>query len=277
MIQFRSALALGLLVAGGAMAQEARTHFTYDNGEFFFMRTEAGAGKVVKGSPYSAQAVTTSTQTLPDGNHIQRTMSSTIARDSEGRTRREQTVSNIGALSASGTSAKSVMIHDPVAGTTAVLDASNHAAHVNHLEQRNFTFTRGDNGSAQGGHVQPRMRPGQDANLKTEDLGTQVMEGLSVQGKRITHTIPAGQVGNERAISSVTETWYSQDLQAVVMSKSSDPRNGDTSYKLTNISRAEPDAALFQVPGDYTVTDNTKTGPGPHMMRRGGPAAAPKQ
>jgi hypothetical protein len=276
MIQFQSAIALGLLVAGGAMAQEARTNFTYDNGQFFFMRTEGGAGRVVKGAPYSAQAVTTSTQTLPDGNHIQRNITASIVRDSEGRTRREQTVNTIGALSASGATAKSVMIHDPVAGTTAVLDANKHVAHVNHMEH-NFTFTRSENGAVQGAHAEPRMRHDQDANLKTEDLGTQVMEGLSVQGKRVTHTIPAGQVGNERAISSVTETWYSQDLQAVVMSKTSDPRNGETSYKLTNINRAEPDAALFQVPADYTVTDNAKTGPGPHMMRRGGPAAAPKQ
>jgi hypothetical protein len=273
MIQFRSALALGLLLGVGAMAQEARTH-VFNGGEFFYLQTEAGAGRVVKGSPYSAQGVTQSTQTLPDGNHIQRTITSSIARDSEGRTRREQTVNTIGALSASGAAAKSVMIHDPVAGTTSMLEASSHVAHVNHETQRNFTYGASASGT-QSAQAQPRMRrQGQDANVKTEDLGTQVMEGLSVQGQRMTHTIPAGQVGNERAIETVTETWYSQDLHAVVMSKSSDPRSGDSSYKLTNISRAEPDAALFQVPADYTVTDNAKTGP--HMMRRGAPAA-PKQ
>ena len=46
-------------------------------------------GKVVKGAPYSAQAVTETTQVLPDGNRINRKNVSTIARDSEGRTRRE--------------------------------------------------------------------------------------------------------------------------------------------------------------------------------------------
>ena len=91
------------------------------------------------------------------------------------------------------------------------------------------------------------------SNLKTDDLGTQVIDGLAVQGKRITRTIPAAQAGSERDIEVVTETWTSPELQMVVMSKTSDPRFGDSIYKLTNISRAEPDPALFTVPSDYQV------------------------
>ncbi len=44
-------------------------------------------------------------------------------------------------------------------------------------------------------------------------------------------------------------------LKLLVMSKSSDPRMGETTYKLTNLSRAEPDPALFQIPADYTVKE----------------------
>jgi hypothetical protein len=108
------------------------------------------------------------------------------------------------------------------------------------------------------------------AALKTEDLGTQTIQNVSAQGKRVTRVIPAGREGNEKEIDVVTETWYSPDLQVVVMSKTSDPRFGDSVYQLNSITRAEPDPALFAVPSDYTV----KAGhPGDRSMMRRGPAA----
>lgn len=54
------------------------------------------------------------------------------------------------------------------------------------------------------------------------------------------------------------------DLQTVVMSKGSylrtDPQMGDTTYRLTNIQRAEPAQSLF-VPLGYRVRDEQQTGP----------------
>src|SRR6266550_1451990 len=104
-----------------------------------------------------------------------------------------------------------------------------------------------------------------DGNLKKEDLGTQTIAGVSAQGTRITHTVPAGQIGNEKAITIVSEHWYSNDLQTVVMSKRSDPRFGDTTYTLTNIQRSAPAATRFAVPSDYQVTQG---GPGRHGTRK---------
>ncbi|HMD48355.1 MAG TPA: hypothetical protein VKG79_04625, partial [Bryobacteraceae bacterium] len=98
------------------------------------------------------------------------------------------------------------------------------------------------------------------------DLGTQVIQGVNATGKRITRTVAAGVEGNDRAIQVVTETWYSPDLQVVVMSKTSDPRFGESTYQLTNITRAEPDPTMFTVPSGYTVVQG---GPG-----RRGPQAA---
>jgi hypothetical protein len=111
-----------------------------------------------------------------------------------------------------------------------------------------------------------------DGSLKKEDLGTQIVAGVSAQGTRVTHTIPPGQIGNEKAITIVSEHWYSNELQMVVMSKRSDPRFGDTVYTVTNIQRSEPAASLFTVPSDYTVTASKN-----RMFRRfnGGPDAAP--
>jgi hypothetical protein len=89
--------------------------------------------------------------------------------------------------------------------------------------------------------------------VKHEDLGTQTIEGVSAQGKRETVTIPAGQIGNERPIEIVTETWFSPELHTMVLRKHSDPRLGDSTYRLTDIKRNEPDAALFQPPAGAKV------------------------
>jgi hypothetical protein len=205
----------------------------------------------VSGAPYSAQAVTQFTQTLSNGDHIQRTTTASIARDGQGRTRTDRSLATVGALSASpGGHARAVIIHDPVAGMSYALDPASRTARSTPIPA-----ARSANANA---------RPARDlAAAKTEDLGTQVIQGVSAQGKRVTRVIPAGKEGNEKEIDIVTETWYSPDLQVVVMSKTSDPRFGESVYQLNAISRAEPDAALFAVPSDYTVKEGRPLMRGP--------------
>src|SRR2546428_6831103 len=76
---------------------------------------------------------------------------------------------------------------------------------------------------------------------KTESLGTQTIEGVTAEGARSTLTIPAGEIGNTLPIEIVDETWYSPELQINMMTKHRDPRSGETTYRLTNLSRSEPD------------------------------------
>ena len=75
---------------------------------------------------------------------------------------------------------------------------------------------------------------------------------------RTTRTISAGEIGNEKPIEIVTEVWTSPDLKTIVMSKRSDPRSGEQTFRLTNISRAEPDPALFTVPADFKTIEAGK-------------------
>ncbi len=91
---------------------------------------------------------------------------------------------------------------------------------------------------------------------KVENLGPSTIEGVQAEGTRTTVTIPAGQIGNERDINIVSERWYSPELQVVLLSKHSDPRMGESVYKLTNINRSEPLPSMFQVPPDYSVVDS---------------------
>lgn len=91
------------------------------------------------------------------------------------------------------------------------------------------------------------------STAKSEQLGTRVIEGIVAEGKRSTTTIPAGQLGNKLPIEIVSESWYAPDLKIMVLTKHSDPRKGETVYRLTNIHRTEPPPALFQVPEGYTL------------------------
>jgi membrane-associated protease RseP (regulator of RpoE activity) len=99
-----------------------------------------------------------------------------------------------------------------------------------------------------------QVPPVDRSTTRTEDLGTMTLEGILAEGKRSTMTIPAGQVGNKQPMEVVSETWYSPDLQTMILIKHSDPRTGNTVYRLTNINRTEPLPSLFQVPSDYSVT-----------------------
>ncbi|HTP69752.1 MAG TPA: hypothetical protein VMJ35_12675 [Dongiaceae bacterium] len=229
---------------------------------------EMHPGKVVSGAPYSATAITETTQKLADGNTIDRKVQSTIYRDSQGRTRRETTFTGAGPLSTSGQPKSIVMIHDPVASTAYVLHPDTKDA------EQLPTHPKGakKSGNVQGkfeAHLQEEVANG---TLKKEDLGTQSINGIQAQGTRYTRTIPAGQVGNANPISIVNEQWYSSDLQVIVKSTRTDPRFGQTTYALTNIQRNEPAASLFAVPSDYNVTQ-AKMRPRMHRGGPGGPGA----
>ncbi|HVW07734.1 MAG TPA: hypothetical protein VHC90_04090 [Bryobacteraceae bacterium] len=90
-------------------------------------------------------------------------------------------------------------------------------------------------------------------NGSVESLAPQMINGILSQGTRTTETIPIGKIGNDRPINVVSERWYSNDLQMLIRSTSSDPRFGDSTYQLTNIVQTSPDPSLFQIPGDYTI------------------------
>jgi hypothetical protein len=88
-----------------------------------------------------------------------------------------------------------------------------------------------------------------------EPLGKQMIEGVNAEGTRNVTTLDTGAIGNDRPIQITAESWYSADLQMVVMSKHSDPRTGDESFRLTNINRSEPAAYLFQAPAGYQINE----------------------
>jgi hypothetical protein len=267
------------LLAGTALAgdgEDRNATFTMPvpppgAGEGFMIHhaLEGFEAKVVKGAPYSAESVTEMTQTLADGNKITRTSRGSVARDGEGRTRREQMLGALGPLMAEK-APRAAFINDPVSGVHYVLEPDEKIArkmpappmlrgggepgprHVMRFEKR-VVVNGAEVESVEEEHAASAHPEGDKP--KSESLGEKTIEGVSVEGTRTVVTIPAGKIGNERPLEIVSERWYSAQLQAVVMSSHKDPRYGETVFRLTNISRDEPDASLFTVPADYTVKE----------------------
>ena len=290
-------MAVNVLFCAGAFAQNVPPSDAGPNALFYqsavvspgggmgggqvFLSTELpGSEKVIAGAPYTATVSTEMTQVLGDGNRIDNKTTASLARDSQGRTRREETMGMVGPWQVNGP--KLVFINDPTSQTNYVLDSNKQTAMV--LKHVGLNVTGGPmsastsiSASAEGGFkmvVQGRGPGGDQLQLdeaKTESLGTQVMEGVAVEGKRVTRTIPAGQIGNAQPIEIISEVWTSPDLQVIVMSKHSDPRFGETTYQLSGIQRVEPDHSLFEIPSGYAV----KNMPAPMGLHTSGPEGEP--
>lgn len=227
--------------------------------------------KSVKGAPYSAEIVTDMNQTLADGNRISRRTTGRVYRDGEGRIRREEDRQN-------GTVAISIV--DGVAGVSYRLEPETRVAwktssaaataimkeleEKRRVEQRKMEAERAAAGAPAGGEVRARTTappppppppPGEGDIRNAGPLERKTMEGIVVEGRKNTSTIPAGQIGNEQPITITSEEWRSPDLNVLVMTHHTDPRMGESSYRLTNIVRGEPDPSLFQVPVGYTIKE----------------------
>jgi len=243
--------------------------------EFFFktIGPDGPGGATVTGKPLSATETHHSLQVLGDGTRIENTDTDTFYRDDQGRTRVEHGPSG----------ANTVVIHDPVAGYTVILDPAQKTAHKlgsgakfvsgsgalpplpppppdaalhagmgTHMA---MVTADGVTTMAGAGPITIRRSEIHTSDPVTEDLGTDTINGVLARGTRSTVTIPAGQIGNDRPIQIVNERWESSDLQMLVKSSNNDPRFGQTTYELSNINRAAPPATLFQIPPDYTVDE----------------------
>jgi len=234
----------------------------HHGGAMEFGRFEMGFDrKTVTGAPYSAQVSVQTSNTLGDGTHVTRQSTGAVSRDSQGRVRREMSLPALAALTASGQAPHAVTLRDPVAGYSYVLRGETKVAVRMPLQagrgrngkNANSDAASGPEADETAGPGPKGSRPG--AQVTRVSLGTQMIEGVQAEGTRITRTIAAGAIGNDKAIQVVVERWYSSDLQTVVLMKRSDPWMGQITYQLTNITRTEPAASLFVVPSDYTVRD----------------------
>ena len=211
-------------------------------------------GKVVTGAPYCGQVTEEFSQTLADGNQIHRSTTSTVCRDSQGRTNSQV---NLPAVVAGSGNSPRIVIRDPVAGVDYMLDT----AHKTYLK---ITHPVRKPPAGNGGNAS-FFQGGNRNTGTTTDLGFQTIAGLSCRGTRFTRTIPAhSNLGNEQPLQVTTDRWYSPDLSIDIQTQTTDPSHGNTTMTVSNINRNEPDASLFQVPPGYTLQQG---GPGGFARR----------
>lgn len=262
-----------------------------------FIGGMVGGPSTATGHPYSAQQQTEHVQTLADGTKITQPPQIVVYyRDSLGRTRTERHMQGVPGLPSPAPPPVFIDINDPVAGYRYNLEPNSHVAHrvpfgpvrpngasgnvarivgnvppppppppptvVSGLSTSGALYTSAGRplqtgNSAPGGASVPRPE------ISREKLGTQIIEGVQAEGTKMTTTYPVGFFGNDRPITTVSETWFSRDLGLTVLTKTSDPRSGETTMRLTNIVQAEPDASLFQIPADYQVEDSSSPGSQP--------------
>jgi hypothetical protein len=235
-------------------------------GNVFFNTRVPLEAKAVKDAPYSAEIVNDHVQLLADGNRIVEHSTGRVYRDKDGRVRREEDRAGGGVL---------VSIVDPVAAVSYSLDPQNRVAwktqtpsllanvaaakaqldaKVRRMRESGepaepLSFEVAD------GRVEIRRRSSASEQRSDEQLTPRTIEGVVAQGHRTTTTIAAGTIGNDLPIVVTSEEWTSPDLQALVFTERKDPRSGDSTYRLLNIQRADPDPSLFQVPADYTMKE----------------------
>ncbi|HTW59799.1 MAG TPA: hypothetical protein VMD99_16850 [Terriglobales bacterium] len=203
----------------------------------------------VAGRPFSARSTTEWTRTLEDGTVVTTHLLTVVARDSQGRIYRQRHTF-VPLNSDEQSPLQAIRIFDPVTRTETFCRVATHRCDVRGYHART-SFTPMPPGSFDNGK----------RSLTRESIGNDVIDGINVVGTRETLTITAGVVGNSQPIVVTREFWYSPDLQINLTINRKDPREGTQTVRLSDVSRAEPDPALFNVPTGFVVQNTAPAKP----------------
>jgi hypothetical protein len=239
-MKFHALLAASLLFACTLIAQPSgESSRGPDGGTQYFV----DGIKVLpaSGKPFSGRSTTEWTRTLEDGTVMTIHLYAMVARDSQGRIFRE--VRGFVPLDSSEPSKLTeIRIFDPTTHTRTACKVATHRCSVTSYHAPT-SFTPGPVGDFDHGK----------RSLTRENLGSDSMDGLNVIGTRETLTINAGVVGNSQPLVTTREFWYSADLQVNLSITRQDPREGTQTVHVQDVSRSEPDPAMFQVPAGYVI------------------------
>lgn len=239
-----------LAAAAAAFAQGESGSIAAPRWRPIHVALDGQSGPVV-GRPLEATEVRHNLQVLSDGTKLESSSTTRFWRDSQGRMRTE--------------SPERIEIYDPIGGAIYDLDPQ-HQTYIKSTSHADAVMIAVDGSSSRVSSFSGTPHPDRPSHVDLgipyqkdkqalttkEDLPPQVLNGVSAHGSRITSTVPAGAVNNDREFKIVSERWYSDDLQLLLKTSNSDPRFGINTYELTNIKQGPPDPSLFQVPAGYT-------------------------
>jgi hypothetical protein len=206
----------------------------------------------VPNAPFSGTVRVERTVIQPNGEPLRQLWSiREIARDSQGRIYNEfrpllpASVRDI-------PPATVIHLYDPQNRMTEYLYPANKTYRMMMLQRPPATDTTEDFASPAAAAAPP------SEFTRQEDLGTRTIAGQQVHGVRVTQTLLAAESGTGQDIVVTDEYWYSDALRLNLTTRHNDPRTGSVTMTVTQISRGEPNAALFGVPADYTMAGVAK-------------------
>jgi hypothetical protein len=239
-------LALFLLLASTLAAQDSDAPSRGPDGRTRYF-VEGITVLPLAGKPFSGRSTTEWTRKLDDGGVVTTHLFAMVARDSQVRIYRERR-NFVPANSDQESRKEDIRIFDPVTHTRTTCEVAARRCTVTGYHART-SFKPTPAGSLDDGK----------RYLTRESLGSDVIEDLNVVGTRETTTINAGVIGNSQPLAITREFWYSPDLQVNLSVTRQDPREGTQVIHVVDLSRSEPDPAMFQVPAGFVVEDSSKS------------------
>jgi hypothetical protein len=217
-------------------------------------------GKVVTGKPIQATITITHTETIP-GNMISTTSNGTFARGADGSIYRDVKFAAIGPWAASGKLQEFAYIRNVSTGMQYIVNVSKGTF-------RAFPLVNRDSAPGDKKDWKNRPKPSNSSNETVTDNpnGSYTDPGTKTvypaDDRQVTRIIPAGAIGNQLAITTTSERWYSSALEILLEDTRTDPRFGTTTYQLSNIGNS-PSASLFVPDPSFTQVEGGKFGRGP--------------
>ena len=185
-------------------------------------------------APFTAKVLVTWEEPLVGGGTAARKYYTLVARDSEGRVRRE-TREFVPANSNAEPPLRTFTVFDPVSSTRTTCAKTSMTCATSAYHPRALLS---DNVAA-------------GANGNQQSLGQKTMEGLTVTGTRLTESSVSG--ANTRLAVSYTDSWYSPDLRMDLLVVRNNPQSGQVTLAVTSLVRGEPDSSWFKIPSGYDV------------------------
>ncbi len=199
------------------------------------------------GAPFSFTLATEWTRPMSNGGNFTLTNERHIVRDSKGRIYQERWI-----LVPKGSKIKSWMdifqITDPEQHTWLNCETASKTCALlrYHLTtQDKFEPPIGATGALADG----------TGFRQHEDLGLSNTQGVETHGYRETTTFNPGVMGNDKPMVVTREFWYAPLLGVNLLSTVDEPMTGKQVFTAKELSTAEPDPSLFDVPADYKVVD----------------------
>jgi hypothetical protein len=210
-------------------------------------------------APYSATLKTSFEQRLADGNVVHGFSVTHEARDSKGRTMTEMAHGCERGEDGQPKERLSVNVFDPTTNTTMYWQVGDFMPKVVHLSRMQIVNRKqptAEEAAEQMKRSQVAERVQKPRNeTRVESLGSKTVNGVLAEGTRAVQTIPAGEEGNDLPLVVIHEQWASKELGLILIHINDDPRRGRTTVEFEDLSRGEPDPAVFAAPAGYKIME----------------------